>query len=84
MGQINQDIAFNAREIRQRAIRKELSVSEIVVGQVRPINPCLRLQLFEFYSLKYATPIYPYEIELQATKLETHLQGYFFNNVIFN
>jgi hypothetical protein len=54
--EINTDLASNAREIRQRAIRKELrereaeqSVSEIIVGQVRPITPLP-------YKLVYKSP----------------------------
>jgi hypothetical protein len=44
--QIDRDLAFNAREIRQRAIRKELQEGEvapkdtqIIIGRVRPITP---------------------------------------------
>jgi hypothetical protein len=68
--QIDADLAFNAREICQRAIRKELQekevaqrASEIIVGQVRPVTPPFLL-LSEEQLLKYTTPIHPHEIEL--------------------
>ena len=83
--QIDTDLTFNAREIRQRAIRKELQekevaqrASEIIVGHVRPVTPPFLL-LSEEQLLKYATPIHPHEIELQATELDIRLQSYFFN-----
>jgi hypothetical protein len=63
--QIDRGLAFNAREVRQRAIRKELQEkegaqkdSQIIIGQVRPITP----QRSEGPYLISATPIYPYEM----------------------
>jgi hypothetical protein len=88
--QIDRDLAFNAREIRQRDIRKVMqekeavqNASQITIGEVRPVTPPLLL-LSEDQLLKYATPIHPYEIELQAAELDTRLQGYFFNGELLS
>lgn len=88
--QIDRDLAFNAREIRQRDIRKAMqekeavqNASQITIGEVRPVTPPFLL-LSEYQLLKYATLIHPYKIEFQAAELDTSLQGYFFNGELLS